>query len=154
MDLLRPTIADIPAEGRSLSGTMTGGDLGLTDTDIVIRETVTVRLDLRAIERAIHVTGGIEGTAVRQCVRCLKYFDDPLAVSLHVVYERRPKKTVLPPRIRGSDTQTTTSPSQEEDSNDDAYNFMGDHIELATMLREQVILAAPMQPLCSRDCRG
>lgn len=40
MDVLTPTIADITAEGLSLSGTLTGEELGLTDADIAIRGTV------------------------------------------------------------------------------------------------------------------
>ncbi len=118
------------------------------------RGTVGLRLDLRAIERTIYVTGAVEGTAVRQCVRCLKYFDDPLAVSLSVIYEREPKGTAVPNRVHARDTRTTATPDGEEDRNGDCYYFTGDHLELAPMLREQLILAAPMQPLCSPECRG
>ncbi|HEY5932966.1 MAG TPA: hypothetical protein VIT63_08610, partial [Nitrospira sp.] len=82
MDVLTPKIADITAEGLSLSGDLTGEELGLTDADGSIRGTVAVGLDLRAIERTIFVTGVVEGTAVRQCVRCLKKFDDPMAFSV------------------------------------------------------------------------
>jgi len=156
MDVLTPKIADITAEGLSLSGDLTGEELGLTDADVSIRGTVAVGLDLRAIERTIYVTGVVEGTAVRQCVRCLKDFDDPLAFSLHVVYEREVKATSAvakrdDPRKRKS---VSTSEEETEEQNDDLYHFAGDHLELAPMLREQLILASPMHPLCSEECLG
>jgi uncharacterized protein len=156
MDGLKPNIADITAEGLSLSGDLTDEELGLTDTDVSIRGTVAVGLDLRAIERTIYVTGVVEGTAVRQCVRCLKDFDDPVAFSLRVVYEREAKPTTT--SAKRDDVRkkkpTTVPESEDEERNDDLYYFTGDHLELAPMLREQLILASPMHPLCSEDCRG
>ncbi len=153
MDVLTPKIADITAEGLSLSGDLTGEDLGLTDADVSIRGTVAVGLDLRAIERAIYVTGVVEGTAVRQCVRCLKDFDDPLAFSVHVVYEREAKGPAAAKRVDVGKKKPTVAGGEEE-QNDDLYYFTGDHLELAPMLREQLILASPMHPLCSEECRG
>lgn len=154
MDVLTPKIADITAEGLSLSGDLTGEELGLTDTDVSIRGTMAVGLDLRAIERTIYVTGVVEGTAVRQCVRCLKDFDDPLAFSLRVVYEREVKATTVAKRVDVRKKKATTLPDEEEEQNGDLYYFTGDHLELAPMLREQLILASPMHPLCSEECRG
>ena len=155
MDVLTPKIADITAEGVSLSGDLTRDELGLTDTDVSIRGTLSVGLDIRAIKRTIYVTGVVEGTAVRQCVRCLKDFDDPLAFSLRVAYEREAKGATAAkrtdPRNRKSTTPGEVAP---EEQNDDLYYFAGDHLELAPMLREQLILASPMHPLCSDDCLG
>ncbi len=155
MDVLTPKIVDITAEGLSLSGNLTSEELGLTDADASIRDTVAVGLDLRAIERTIYVTGVMEGTAVHQCVRCLKDFDAPLAFSLRVVYEREVKAPVVAKQPDARKKKTQTLPDDgEEDQNDDLYYFSGDHLELAPMLREQLILAAPMHPLCSEECLG
>ena len=156
MDLLTPKIVDITEEGISLSGDLTGEEVGLTDADVSIRGTVAVGLDLRAIERTIYVTGVVEGTAVRQCVRCLKDFDDPLAFSLRVAYEWEAKTTVTPAkRDNVLKKKMTTDPEVEEkEQNDDLYHFSGDHLDLAPMLREQLILASPMHPLCSEECLG
>lgn len=156
MDVLTPKIADITAEGLALSGDLTGEELGLTDTDVSLRGTVAVGLDLRTIERTVYVTGVVEGTAVRQCVRCLKKFDDPMAFSVRVAYEREVKTAPAAPK-RDDLRKRKATPSLEaepEEHNDDLYYYVGDHLELAPMLREQLILASPMHPLCSEDCRG
>jgi uncharacterized protein len=156
MDVLTPKIADISAEGLSLSGDLTGEELGVTDAGVSIRGTVAVGLDLRAIERTIYVTGVVEGTAIRQCVRCLKDFDDPLAFSVRVVYEREAKTTApLSKRVDTRKKKATALPDvDEEQQDDDRYYFTGDHLELAPMLREQLILTSPMHPLCSDTCLG
>lgn len=156
MDLLTPKIADITADGVSLSGDLTGEELGLTETDVSIRGTLAVGLDLRAVDRTICVTGVVEGTAVRQCVRCLKGFDDPMAFSVRVAYEREVKGITTAAKRHDTRKGRTTTPDEVEpvEQNDDLYYFTGDHLELAPMLREQVILAAPMHPLCSEACLG
>jgi len=136
MELLTPKIADITADGVSLSGDLTSEDLGLTDAEVSIRGTLAVALDLRAVERTICVTGVVEGTSVRQCVRCLKDFEDPIAFSVRGAYERETVET------------------KPEEPDDDLYYYAGDHLDLAPMLREQMILASPMHPLCDEECRG
>ena len=156
MDLLTPKIASITAEGFSLSGDLTGEELGLTDADMSVRGTLAVGLELRTVERTICVTGVVEGTAVRQCVRCLKDFDDPVAFSVRVAYERETKAaTSTPrrddPRKRKAALEVESEPQEQ---NDDVYYYVGDHLELAPMLREQWILASPMHPLCADECLG
>lgn len=156
MGILTPKISDITDEGLSLSGDLTGDELGLTDADVSIRGTMSVGLELRPIERSIYVTGVVEGTAGRQCVRCLKEFDEQVAFSLRVVYEREVKSTgPIGKRDGARKKKAAASPTaEEEEPNDDLYYFTGDHLDLAPMLREQVILASPMHPLCATDCRG
>ncbi len=154
-DLLAPKISDISADGVSLSGDLTGEQLGLADTDVALRGTVAVGLDLRAVDRTICVTGVVEGTAIRQCVRCLKNFDDPVAFSVRAAYEREMK--VVPPTVQREVPHKKKAPPAVEpkpEPDDELYYYAGDHLELAPMLREQLILAAPMHPLCTDNCRG
>ena len=156
MDLLTPKIASITAEGLSLSGDLTGEELRLTDSDMSIHGTVAVGLELRTVERAICVTGVVEGTAVRQCVRCLKEFDDPVAFSVRAVYERETKAATS--TLKRDDQRKRKAALvveiDPEEQNDDVYHYVGDHLELAPMLREQWILASPMHPLCANECLG
>lgn len=154
MNLLTPKIAEITAEGISLSGDVTGEELGLTDAGVSIRGTLAVGLDLRAVERTMCVTGVVEGTAIRQCVRCLKDFDDPMTFSVRVAYEREIKATT--PAAKRDDLRRKKPAGENEpaDQNDDVYYYAGDHLELAPMLREQVILTSPMHPLCREQCLG
>jgi uncharacterized protein len=156
MDLLTPKIADITDAGLSLSGDVTADEMGLTEADAVVQGPLAVGLDIRKVEGTVCVTGVVEGTAVRQCVRCLKEFEEPIAFSVRVAYERELKQPPAGPkrddhRKRPAPTVVGADPDEQ---NDDIYHYIGDHLDLAPMLREQVILAAPMHPLCRDECPG
>jgi uncharacterized protein len=96
----------------------------------------------------------VEGTAIRQCVRCLKEFDDPMTFSVRAAYEREIKATTSGTKRDDPRRKKTALEIEPEEQNDDVYYYAGDHLELAPMLREQVILASPMHPLCSEHCLG
>ncbi len=157
MDLLTPKIADIAAEGLSLSGEVTAEELGLSDADAAVKIPLAIAVDLAKADTLITVTGVVEGTIVRQCVRCLKEYDDPLAFSIRAAYA--PEAKAAPRHPKRVDAKKARSASAEveeepEEELDDQYHYQGDHVELAPMVREHVILAAPMQPLCKEDCAG
>jgi len=155
MDLLTPKIADITGEGLSLSGDVTAEELELDQADAVLRGPLAVGLDLRAVEGTVCVTGVVEGTAVRECVRCLKDFEEPIAFSVRVAYERELKAPPAPARRDdGRKKPAAAAEDVPEELNDDIYHYVGDHLELAPMLREQLILVAPMHPLCKEECVG
>ena len=162
MGVLTPLVSDITATGLSLVADVTAEELGLVETDAALRGSVSVSLDLAQADEMIAVTGVLEGTAVRQCVRCLKEYDDALAFSVHAAFAREGKDNKVvarPPKPGESRKGRAASPKTEpdveaEDEGDDRYFYQGDHIELAPMLREHIILASPMQPLCRENCAG
>jgi uncharacterized protein len=155
MDLLRPLLADITTDGLSLVGEVTAEELGLTEDDAVVRGPLAVSLDLTNVEGLVAVTGVLEGTIVRECVRCLKEYEDPLAFSLRAAFVREPKSTPRhSKRVDPRKARTEIVESEPEEESDDQYQYQGNQLELASMLREHVILSAPMQPLCSDDCLG
>ncbi len=165
MGLLAPLVTDITPEGLSLVGEVTADELALTEDDTILKGPVSVSLDLAKADDMIAVTGVLEGSAVRQCVRCLKDFDEPLAFSVHAAYAREGKEAKKDGRGTGRQSHgeaRKSRPIAEKpepdlggvDEGDDRYFYQGDHVELAPMLREHIILAAPMQPLCREDCAG
>jgi uncharacterized protein len=155
MDLLRPLLADITADGLSLVGEAMAEELGLTEDEAVVLGPLAVSLDLTNVEGLVAVTGVLEGTLVRECVRCLKEYEDPLAFSVRAAFIPEPKspprhpKRVDPRKVREEAVEV-----ELEGEPDDQYQYQGNQLELAPMLREHVILSAPMQPLCSDDCLG
>jgi uncharacterized protein len=155
MDLLRPLLADITADGLSLVGEATAEELGLTEDDAVLSGPLAVSLDLTNIEGLVAVTGVLEGTIVRECVRCLKEYEDPLAFSVRAAFTQEPKSAPRHPRrIDPRRARVEVVDAEPEEEPDDQYHYQGNQLELAPMLREHVILSAPMQPLCSDNCLG
>lgn len=158
METLSPAIVDIAPEGLSLSCTATGPQLGLAEPEEKFDGLLSINLELVQQEGPITVTGTLEGTAIRQCVRCLTDFADPLMVSLYAEYMRQPNETAKitaePARRGAKRSSEPAEPPVEIEEEDEVYLYQGDHLDLAPMVREQVILAAPMQPLCREDCQG
>lgn len=162
MGVLTPLVSDITPEGLSLVADVTADELGLADTDATLRGPVSISLDLAHADEMISVTGVLEGTVVRQCVRCLKEYEEALAFSVHAAFAREGKESKFgtrqpkgtdPRKARPASPKTETE-LEQEDEGDDRYFYQGDHIELSPLLREHIILAAPMQPLCRENCAG
>jgi uncharacterized protein len=161
MDSLHPAVADISPQGLVIAEDVTAEDLGLTAAEERVSGPLAIHLEARLQENAITVSGTMEGTVVRQCVRCLTDYDDPLDLTIYADYLRHAGGTpkagdssqsqYLAQRAKDRRREPVEDQSDEED---EMYYYQGDHIDLAPMLREQVILAAPMQPLCREDCAG
>jgi uncharacterized protein len=139
MELLRPLLADITVDGLSLVGEVTAEELGLTEDDAVVLGPLAVSLDLTNIE----------------CVRCLKGYEDLLAFSVRAAFVPEPKSAPRhPKRVDPRKARAEVVEAEPEEEPDDQYQYQGNQLELAPMLREHVILSAPMQPLCNNDCLG
>jgi uncharacterized protein len=95
------------------------------------------------------VRGLLTGTFVRQCVRCLNDYDEPARIPFAADYRG---EAPAPKRAKPRDEAEESDASVTEE--EDTYSLVGDRLELVEMLREQIILATPMQPLCREDCRG
>jgi uncharacterized protein len=147
-----PTIhtPDIPADGLHLERELQEEDFGLAEDDARLREPLWLSADITKAGELIHVRGSLRGTYVRQCVRCLRDYGDAADLSFQVEYHR---SNITSPR-RPKTTGLESSPTPDVGSEDDVYSYRGETVDLSEMLREQVILATPMQPLCSPDCQG
>jgi len=89
-----------------------------------------VELLLEALVDGIHVSGIVRGTVVLECRRCLKEIASPLEVNLDEVF---------------------LYPGEGED---DVYRVTGEQIDLEPAVRDALMLALPLNPLCKEGCRG
>ena len=90
-----------------------------------------VELLLEALVDGIHVSGRVQGTALLECRRCLREIVSPIAVDLDEVF----------------------SYPGEGDS-DDVYRVSDEQIDLEPAVRDALMLALPLNPLCTDECRG
>jgi uncharacterized protein len=159
MDLPIVRVTDIPDDGFSIECDVLPSDIALTETDARVQHLLSVSVGLHKAGKMLDVRGAVAGTFVRQCVRCLKEFDVFVRVSFTVEYH--PHAPVTRRTAEGAKgTVPGAGPHRTEESADpigdeqDVYEYNGEEVDLAAMLREQIILATPMQPLCDQDCRG
>lgn len=111
------------------------GDLeGLGGEMARVREGSSLQLDLRldALVDGVHVGGELSGQLSEQCSRCLRAIDAEVRVSVSELYVYQ----------------------GEETDDGDAYAIEDELIDLEPLVRDAVILALPLNPLCRPDCRG
>lgn len=151
MALSSVNLTDIPKEGLVLSLDATAEDLALAPDEGRIRGALSLSVEFLRADRDVTVTGVLSGAVVRECVRCLEEYEDHLRLPFVALYRpvgEEPRKGSGPPRPGAGDRPDRPEPNEE------LYPYAGDKLDLAPMLREQIILAAPMQPLCEEGCLG
>lgn len=89
----------------------------------------------------IRIRGKLQVVMEAECDRCLGVARFPLDLAFDLFYE---------PVEAGPDEPEIAL--EAEDSSIDFYE--GEGLELEEVLREQVLLALPMQRICQEDCRG
>jgi uncharacterized protein len=97
---------------------------------------VTLRLRLEAVMEGVLVTGEVDVPLAGSCGRCLEPVEDTLELDVQELFA-----------YEGSTTEATS----EED---EVRLVEGDHLDLEPMVRDAVVLALPLSPLCRDDCRG
>jgi uncharacterized protein len=115
-----------------------------------------VSLKIAVIEQGVGVQGGVFGRFARQCVRCLKEFEDRAEIPVTATYQQTSSVKSLHAQAtgRGPRASDDLQQAREPELSEDVYSLHGDRLEFAEMLREHIILATPVQPLCHEQCRG
>jgi uncharacterized protein len=97
-----------------------------------------IDLDLRleSVVEGVLVTGTADVPLTGECGRCLEPIDDRLTVDLQELFAYADSTTDL----TGEDDETA--------------RMEGDFLDLEPVLRDAVVLALPLTPLCRQDCAG
>jgi len=94
---------------------------------------VTVTVQLEAVHEGVLVTGTATAPVSGECARCLEPLTSSVEASFQELYHYEP--------------------SPEEDDEDELL-LDGDLLDLEPVLRDAIVLALPLAPLCSDDCAG
>ena len=97
---------------------------------------VHLRLRLESVMEGVLVSGDIEVPLTGSCARCLEPIEDTLTLAVQELYA-----------YEGSTTEATS----EED---EVRRIEGDHLDLEPLVRDTVVLALPLAPVCTEDCAG
>lgn len=98
--------------------------------------TVDADLRLESVTEGVLVSGTAAATASGECARCLTPLQVELEVDLRELYA-----------YPGSTTDETTDP-------DELPRVQDDLIDLQPLVRDELLLALPLVPLCRPDCAG
>jgi uncharacterized protein len=113
------------------------------DEQLSITAPVQVRGRLTKVMEQVYFHGAICGTVVAPCSRCLEVVADEFDVEVRGVF--------LP---LGSHRLSGDADATVETDDLDVYSHDGYRINLYPLVRDQVIMAFPVQTLCRQDCAG
>ncbi len=147
-------VSEIPAEGTRFDCRAQADELGLDPADLEARGEFSLQADIFAVGEEVTVRGVLSGRVVRQCVRCLKEYEATCDVPFAAQYYAREAPASPPARRRAGPTSQELPDEVAVLMEGERYAYSGEWIDLAPMLREQVILGIPVQPLCRKDCQG
>jgi uncharacterized metal-binding protein YceD (DUF177 family) len=97
---------------------------------------VTLRLRLESVMEGVLVSGAVGMSLAGTCARCLEPFADGLDLDVQELFA-----------YAGSTTEATS----EED---EVRRIAGEVLDLEPLLRDTVVLALPLAPVCTEDCSG
>ena len=82
----------------------------------------------------LSVSGLVRGRGTFSCSRCLEPFSLPLTIPFSEEFKE--------------------DAGAQADEDIDVTFFQGDEIDLTETVRESIVLAEPLKPVCAEDCRG
>jgi uncharacterized protein len=118
-----------PGNGRDIELSVNPADLDVDDERVAADADIDVRLHLESLPDGIVVAGGVSVPWTGTCRRCLKPASGIAVADVHELYQH-----------------TVTDP--------DAFELLGDQLDLRPMVRELLLLEVPDTPLCRDDCAG
>lgn len=95
-----------------------------------------IDVHLTGVSEGVLATGQVEAVAEGECARCLAPVQDALSVQVQELYA-----------YEGSVTEATTEA-------DEIMRLQGDLLDLEPAVRDALVLAMPVTPLCRPDCPG
>lgn len=121
-------------------------DLGLKGV-VGVPEGAPVELEIRleSVMEGVLVTGTARARAEGECVRCL----EPLRLDVEADFQEMFSYPDADDRGR-----VTAEPGDDAEDDEDMLFVEDGLIDLEPLLRDAVVLALPMQPVCQEDCPG
>ena len=147
---LSVNLKDIPEEGLVFDCEVSPVWLELPTEDGQVHGDFHWEGTLLKTSEGAFVSGTLSGVIIRECVRCLQEYPDRVVIPCKATFEEVGSDQ---PKLPTSDKKLSYYDDQDN-IGEEWYPCDGNQVELGKMLREQVILTAPIQPLCRQDCLG
>lgn len=129
---LRVGIADLrrrPGTRRRVEESVPLDDLQVSTARVPAGKPVVVALELETLSDGLVATGTIDAPWTGDCRRCLRPVEGRTVVEVREIFQPRP--------VEG-----------------ETYAMGEDIVDLEPMVRDAVLLALPLAPLCAEDCLG
>jgi len=110
--------------------------VGLDVIGVQVGDELILDLRMESVVEGVLVSGTVSGPVVGECSRCLDPIQDVVEVDVVELFAY---------------PDSATSETTDED---EVSRLTGDRIDLEPLVRDGVVLALPVAPLCREDCAG
>lgn len=128
-------------------------DLGNVVIGIPQGNDVDLDLMLTAVSEGVLLTGTAQATAVGECVRCLDEVAIDLSVRLDQFYLYPAEAAKLKAEAKAK-AKAKNKGKDDDEFEDDLLVIDGELLDLEPALRDAVVPALPLLPLCHKGCQG
>lgn len=150
-------LKDIPADGLAVEQEISPSDMELPAEDGTICGLLHCVGQISFPDAHMaNFQGILKGRLARECVRCLVNFEEEVACPCEVNFCQSISSALSPQSSKKSKkgSRVKNLVNEEQDDEVDAYQITDQKIDLLPALREHLILAAPLNPVCREDCAG
>ncbi len=109
-------------------------DLGIDVIHVPAGSDLELTLRLEAVMEGVLVSGRVWGRLAGECVRCLDPLEQDLDVDFQELY--------------------AYDGDRSGDADEDVRTLEGDLLDLEVAVRDAVVLALPLAPVCTQECPG
>jgi uncharacterized protein len=110
--------------------------IGLDVIGVPAGATISLDVRLESVTEGVYVSGTVSAPLTGECSRCLEELTDHLTVDIGELFA-----------YPNSVTDETTD-------DDELPRVVDDHVDVEQTVRDAVVLALPLAPLCTDDCAG
>jgi uncharacterized protein len=97
---------------------------------------IEVRVILESVDGGVVATGTVKAPWLGECRRCLDVVEGDLEIEVRELFEVRDGRWA------------------PDEADEETYALVGEHVDLAELARDAVLLNLPLAPLCRPDCAG
>jgi uncharacterized protein len=110
--------------------------IGLDVIGVPAGATISLDVRLESVTEGVYVSGTVRADLVGECARCLDPLTDEVEVELGELF-------AYPDSVTDETTEA-----------DELPRVVDEYLDLEQTIRDAVVLALPMAPLCRPDCPG
>lgn len=120
-------------------------NLGIPLLSVPAGSSVSLGLKLESVDEGILASGQVHAVAIGECTRCL----DPITFPINQIFQE-----LFEYEIKKERKQKSKQEGEDDLDIDDAFFLVGDFLNLETPIRDAIVLALPINPLCDEECEG
>ncbi|MEP6946190.1 MAG: DUF177 domain-containing protein [Acidobacteriota bacterium] len=134
-------LANVVIRPKAIKLTLEPGEMELDVDGVELKSAVDLKGETEIVDDKVHVRGTITAETEIACIRCLVPVEYPLDITFDDIF------------VDPSDAPSDAELALEAEDLDVAVAIDG-RIDLAEVIREQILLALPDQLFCTADCKG